>query len=151
MTASPVVTFTPLGVQPGSAGLRWPLRDWSADFPRKLVPDEPVPDNSLRRGDFGDSRPIGANGDGTIFRPGLPSRIGCHKRVAMDIADDYEYLALLAKLNGQAAAWEPAASIMKRARGWESRPDLFLRVRSDSGALLNPSPKCHPTGEGHAI
>ncbi len=60
-----------------------------------------------------DIRLFGGNGDGTLFYPGLPARIGGHTDIPIESIrlkliregmEDYEYLALLAKLKGQNAA-----------------------------------------------
>jgi Domain of unknown function (DUF4091) len=93
-----------------------------------------------------DIRLFGGNGDGTLFYPGLPARIGGHTDIPIESIrlkliregmEDYEYLALLAKLKGQSAADEFAGRIVQNTWRWESRPDVFLQVRRELGETLN--------------
>jgi hypothetical protein len=88
----------------------------------------------------------GGNGDGTLFYPGSPARIGGHTDIPIESIrlklvregmEDYEYLALLAKLAGQQAADEYADRIVKKPYLWESRPAAFLKVRWDLGETLD--------------
>jgi hypothetical protein len=51
--------------------------------------------------------------------------------------EDYEYLALLAKLAGKHAADEQADRIVKKPYLWESRPASFLDVRRELGETLD--------------
>ncbi len=55
-------------------------------------------------------RLFGGNGDGTLFYPGRPDRIGGHTDIPIESIrlkliregmEDYEYLALLARLDGR--------------------------------------------------
>jgi hypothetical protein len=88
----------------------------------------------------------GGNGDGTLFYPGQPRRIGGRTDIPIESIrlkliregmEDYEYLALLAKLAGRKAADEFAARIVKQANRWEARPELFLDVRRALGETLH--------------
>jgi hypothetical protein len=93
-----------------------------------------------------DIRLFGGNGDGTLFYPGRQARIGGHTDIPIESIrlkliregmEDYEYLALLAKLKGQNAADEFAGRIVQNTWRWESRPEVFLQVRRELGETLN--------------
>jgi hypothetical protein len=88
----------------------------------------------------------GGNGDGSLFYPGSPARIGGHTDIPIESIrlklvregmEDYEYLALLAKLAGQQAADEYADRLVKKPYLWESRQAAFLKVRWDLGETLD--------------
>src|ERR1700680_3681459 len=93
-----------------------------------------------------DARLFGGNGDGTLFYPGRADRIGGNivlplRRIRLQLIrggrEDYEYLALLDKLAGTKAADEFADRIVKKAYLWDSRPEVFLRVRIELGEKLD--------------
>jgi hypothetical protein len=99
-----------------------------------------------QRDPWTDIRLFGGNGDGTLFYPGRPARIGGHTDIPIESIrlkliregmEDYEYLALLAKLKGRNAADEYADRIVQNTWRWESRPEVFLRVRRELGETLN--------------
>jgi len=103
-----------------------------------------------------DIRLFGGNGDGTLFYPGRPSRIGGRTDIPIESIrlkliregmEDYEYLALLAKLEGQSAADEYADRIVQKPWLWESRPEVFLGVRRELGETLNRLATGRPVGE----
>jgi hypothetical protein len=88
---------------------------------------------------------FGGNGDGTLFYPGTPQRLGTkeHQPVVSlrlkhirDGLEDYEYLHLLAQLGGA----EPARAFARQlARsGYEIEQDVekWVQVRHDLTALL---------------
>ena len=50
---------------------------------------------------------------------------------------DYEYLALLAKLESRQSADRYADRIVKAPYLWESRPEVFLKVRQELGESLD--------------
>ena len=88
----------------------------------------------------------GGNGDGNLFYPGLPDRIGGRTDIPIESIrlkliregmEDYEYLALLAKLSGSKAADDYADRIVKKPYLWESRPETFLKVRQELGEALD--------------
>lgn len=90
----------------------------------------------------------GGNGDGTLFYPGRPSRIGGHTDIPIESVrlklireglEDYEYLALIAAANGREAANEFANRIVQKPWSSETRPDKFAQVRREMGELLNSS------------
>ena len=91
-------------------------------------------------------RLFGGNGDGTLFYPGRPDRIGGRTDIPIESIrlkliregmEDYEYLALLARLDGRQAADRYADRIVKKPYLWESRPEVFLKVRQDLGEALD--------------
>jgi hypothetical protein len=93
-----------------------------------------------------DVRLFGGNGDGTLFYPGRPDRIGGVTDIPIESIrlklirkgmEDYEYLALLAKLGGPQAAGKYADRIVTKPYVWESRPEVFLRVRQEMGEELS--------------
>jgi hypothetical protein len=88
----------------------------------------------------------GGNGDGTLFYPGRPDRIGGRSDIPIESIrlkliregmEDYEYLALLAKLEGRPAAAQYADRIVQKPYLWESRPEVFLKVRQELGEALD--------------
>jgi hypothetical protein len=91
-------------------------------------------------------RLFGGNGDGTLFYPGRPDRIGGRSDIPIESIrlkliregmEDYEYLALLAKLDGRQSADQYAGQIVKAPYLWESRPEVFLKVRQNLGESLD--------------
>ena len=91
---------------------------------------------------------VGGNGDGTLFYPGRPDHIGGHTDIPIESIrlkliregmEDYEYLALLAKLGGAKWADEYADRIVKKPYLWESQPEAFLKVRQELGEALDRS------------
>ncbi|MCX6624260.1 MAG: DUF4091 domain-containing protein [Acidobacteria bacterium] len=89
---------------------------------------------------------FGGNGDGTLFYPGRPARIGGRRDIPIESIrlkliregmEDYEYLALLARLKGRKLADQCANRIVKEPYLWESRPEVFLEVRRELGASLD--------------
>ena len=91
-------------------------------------------------------RLFGGNGDGTLFYPGRPDRIGGRTDIPIESIrlkliregmEDYEYLALLARLDGRQSADQYADRIVQKPYLWESRPEVFLKVRQDLGEALD--------------
>jgi hypothetical protein len=91
-------------------------------------------------------RLFGGNGDGTLFYPGRPDRIGGRTDIPIESIrlkliregmEDYEYLALLAKLDGRQSAGRYADQIVKAPYLWETRPEVFLKVRQNLGESLD--------------
>jgi hypothetical protein len=91
-------------------------------------------------------RLYGGNGDGTLFYPGRPDRIGGRTDIPIESIrlkliregmEDYEYLALLARLDGRQAADQYADRIVQKPYLWESRPEAFLKVRQELGEALD--------------
>lgn len=86
------------------------------------------------------------NGDGTLFYPGRPDRIGGQSDIPIESIrlklireglEDYEYLALLSRLDGRSAADQFADRIVQKSYLWESRPEVFMKVRQDLGEALD--------------
>src|SRR5262249_42223366 len=89
---------------------------------------------------------FGGNGDGTLFYPGRPDRIGGHSDVPIESIrlklireglEDYEYLALLAKVAGSKRADEFVERIVTKPYVWESDSSRFLAIRQAMGETLN--------------
>jgi hypothetical protein len=81
-----------------------------------------------------------------LFYPGRPDRIGGQTDIPIESIrlkliregmEDYEYLALLAKLEGRQAADRYADQIVNTPYLWESRPEVFLKVRQELGESLD--------------
>ena len=90
----------------------------------------------------------GGNGDGTLFYPGLPGRIGGRTGIPIESIrlkliregmEDYEYLPLLARLDGRKSANQYAGRIVSHSYQWESRAEPFLKVRRELGDALHRS------------
>jgi hypothetical protein len=101
----------------------------------------------------------GGNGDGTLFYPGRPSRIGGHDDIPIESIrlklireglEDYEYLALAARLGGKSLAADFASRIVTEPYLWESRPEEFLAVRSQLGDILDNLTRSAAAGATHA-
>ena len=101
----------------------------------------------------------GGNGDGTLFYPGRPNRIGGHSDIPIESIrlklireglEDYEYLALAAKLGGGKVADDFAARIVSQPYQWESAPEKFLAVRAELGDLLDSLTRSAAAGTTHA-
>jgi len=91
-------------------------------------------------------RLFGGNGDGTLFYPGRTDRIGGRTDIPIESIrlkliregmEDYEYLALLARLEGRKAADDFAGRIVRKPWQWESRRDVFLNIRRQLGEELD--------------
>jgi len=100
----------------------------------------------------------GGNGDGTLFYPGTPKHIGGHTDIPIESIrlklireglEDYEYLAILAKLDGDQAA-QLVSRIVTAPYQWESKPGAFLQVRHELGDAIDRLNRLHGTGVSHA-
>jgi uncharacterized protein (TIGR03382 family) len=98
------------------------------------------------------------NGDGTLFYPGTPARIGgtTHVPVASlrlelirEGMEDYEYLALLSRLGGEADARRIADALFPTAYQTDASPDALMAARAELAsrivALVGTSPDPTPT------
>jgi hypothetical protein len=103
-----------------------------------------------------DVRLFGGNGDGTLFYPGRPDRIGgtsdipvesIRLKLIRDGMEDYEYIALLARLGGKKTADEYADRIVTKPYLWESRSREFLQVRREMGEALDRLTTLRPQQE----
>jgi Domain of unknown function (DUF4091) len=88
----------------------------------------------------------GGNGDGTLFYPGLPSRIGGHTDIPIESIrlkliregmEDYEYLVTIAAAKGTKAADAFADRIVQKPWSSERRPEMLAQVRHEMGETLN--------------
>lgn len=86
------------------------------------------------------------NGDGTLFYPGRPDRIGGSTHIPVESLrlkliregyEDYEYLALLAGASGD-RAWLDAriAEVARGPRDFANDAQTFMRVRAAVGARI---------------
>lgn len=87
----------------------------------------------------------GGNGDGTLFYPGTPERIGGSRHVPVESLrlklireglEDYEYLALLARAAGAERARRWAQRIARKTYAWQRDPQALYRVREAMGREL---------------
>ena len=105
-----------------------------------------------------DVRLFGGNGDGTLFYPGLPSKIGGNTHIPIESIrlkliregmEDYEYLTLLTHFDTKAAA-QYAARIVQATYSWETRPNSFLQVRRELGEALQRLEAAHLANRSNA-
>jgi hypothetical protein len=91
-----------------------------------------------------------------LFYPGRPDRIGGTSDIPVESIrlkliregmEDYEYLALLAKLGAKKAADEYANRIVTKPYVWESQTRVFLGVRQEMGEALDRLAKLRPQAE----
>jgi len=89
---------------------------------------------------------FGGNGDGTLFYPGLPDVIGGRAHIPVESIrlklireglEDYEYLALLAKLRGVKAAAQPVDSFIRNAYDFDQDPQKLYSAREEMGRQLS--------------
>lgn len=95
-----------------------------------------------------DIRTHGGNGDGTLFYPGTPERIGGATHVPVpslrlklirEGLEDYEYLALMADRGGGDLARSRARSVAPGTFRWERDPAALYRAREALGRALERS------------
>jgi hypothetical protein len=81
---------------------------------------------------------FGGNGDGTLFYPGTPEKIGGQRHAPVeslrlkairDGLEDYEYLTLLARRGGEEGARELVRSLVRSGYQLEGDPRAWERVR----------------------
>jgi hypothetical protein len=98
------------------------------------------------RDPWSDARLHGGNGDGTLFYPGTPARIGGHSQVPVgsirlalvrEGLEDYEYLRAFQDRFGRAAALALARKVARRTFDWEHDPRVLYRVRHEIAAALD--------------
>ncbi|MBI2568563.1 MAG: DUF4091 domain-containing protein [Candidatus Schekmanbacteria bacterium] len=87
----------------------------------------------------------GGNGDGTLFYPGLPGRIGGTTHIPIESIrlklireglEDYEYLAMLAAHGARQVADREVGAIVASAFRWESDPAALYAARRRLGDEL---------------
>jgi hypothetical protein len=80
------------------------------------------------------------NGDGTLFYPGTPARIGGRTHIPIESIrmklireglEDYEYLVLLQRLGGGAEADRLAAKLVRTTYDWERNPAVLMAIRTE--------------------
>jgi hypothetical protein len=89
---------------------------------------------------------FGGNGDGTLFYPGTPSRIGgtthipiesIRLKLIRDGIEDYEYFKLLADLGQREFVDSQVISIAPKTYDWSHDPERLLSVRATLGNRLS--------------
>jgi glycosyl hydrolase family 123 len=89
---------------------------------------------------------FGGNGDGTLFYPGTPSRIGGHTDIPIESIrlklireglEDYEYLKLLASRGDRQLANEFDSELVRAAYDFEKDPEVLYSVRKSLGDALD--------------
>jgi hypothetical protein len=88
----------------------------------------------------------GGNGDGTLFYPGTPARIGgatpipvesIRLKLIREGLEDYEYLRLYAERDGEAQAIAVAATIASRTFQWQHDPRRLYAARHEMAVALD--------------
>jgi hypothetical protein len=88
----------------------------------------------------------GGNGDGTLFYPGRPDRIGGRTDIPIESLrlklireglEDYEYFTLLSRAGGRDLVDAQVASVVRRTFDWDRRPASFESARRELGASLD--------------
>jgi hypothetical protein len=91
-------------------------------------------------------RYFGGNGDGTLFYPGTPARIGgvtdipiesIRLKLVREGLEDYEYLSMYAAKAGAQAAAELVGSLVKSAYEYDRNPDSLHSLRERMGRELS--------------
>jgi hypothetical protein len=99
----------------------------------------------------------GGNGDGSLFYPGTPEKIGgatdipiesIRLKLIREGLEDYEYLAALAARGERRFADECASRIARKTYDWDSDPKELLAVRHRMGERLNASRAMKQTAGG---
>jgi hypothetical protein len=89
---------------------------------------------------------FGGNGDGTLFYPGTPDRIGGRTHIPIesirlkmirDGMEDYEYFKLLADKGQKGFVDSQVAAIAPKTYDWSQDPERLLSVRNILGNQLN--------------
>ena len=85
---------------------------------------------------------FGGNGDGTLFYPGQPKRIGGTKDIPIDSVrlklirdglEDYEYLLLLETVAGRDAAQRQVDRVVQNVYTYNSDPHILASARLEAG------------------
>ena len=89
---------------------------------------------------------FGGNGDGTLFYPGRPDKIGGSKDIPIESIrlklireglEDYEYLNLLSGHNLSDWTNQQVSHLVHAAYDWEHDPDVFYAMRRKLGEKLD--------------
>jgi hypothetical protein len=90
----------------------------------------------------------GGNGDGTLFYPGRPERIGGTKPIPIESLrlklireglEDYEYFVLLSQRGGRSAVDAAVGRVVRRTYDWERDPAALESARGALGAAIEES------------
>lgn len=93
-----------------------------------------------------DARLHGGNGDGTLFYPGRPERIGGRREVPVESIrlklvreglEDYEYLHAYEQRFGRPAALALAHRLVRRTFDWEHDPAVLYQIRHQIAQALD--------------
>lgn len=88
----------------------------------------------------------GGNGDGTLFYPGRPDKIGGATDIPVESIrlkliregfEDYEYLAMLAGMGAPDFSNQSVWKIVQEPYQWEKNPEVLYEVRREMGETLN--------------
>jgi Glycoside hydrolase 123, catalytic domain/Glycoside hydrolase 123 N-terminal domain len=88
----------------------------------------------------------GGNGEGTLFYPGRPDRIGGHTDIPIESIrlklireglEDYEYLALLSAQGRSQWVNELVSGLVQTAYDWQQDPQALYAVRKELGEALD--------------
>ncbi|MDC4203900.1 MAG: DUF4091 domain-containing protein [Candidatus Manganitrophus sp.] len=103
---------------------------------------------------------FGGNGDGTLYYPGRPNKIGGTSHIPIESIrlkllregmEDYEYMHLLKTLGEEAYADEQVAQVVTNVYTWSKNPLLLYDAREKMGSRIsvlqggaNPAPTPTP-------
>lgn len=103
---------------------------------------------------------FGGNGDGTLYYPGRPNKIGGTSHIPIESIrlkllregmEDYEYMHLLKTLGEEAYADEQVAQVVTNVYTWSKNPLLLYDAREKMGSRIsvlqggaNPAPTPSP-------
>ncbi|MCG3112609.1 MAG: DUF6067 family protein [Candidatus Manganitrophus sp. SB1] len=103
---------------------------------------------------------FGGNGDGTLYYPGRPNKIGGTSHIPIESIrlkllregmEDYEYMHLLKTLGEEAYADEQVAQVVTNVYTWSKNPLLLYDAREKMGTRIsvlqggaNPAPTPEP-------
>jgi PKD repeat protein len=98
------------------------------------------------------------NGDGTLYYPGTPAKIGGTKHIPIESIrlkmiregmEDYEYMNLLAQMGEASFAQAQVANAVTNTYTWSRKPADFYAARENMAvkiaALIGPTPDPGPT------
>ena len=103
---------------------------------------------------WNDTHLFGGNGDGTLFYPGTPARIGGRTDIPIESIrlklireglEDYEYLALLSARGHSRRADELASALVRSAYDFQRDPQVLYSTRRALGEALEEAPAVSKT------
>jgi len=107
----------------------------------------------LQRDPWQDFYLHGGNGDGSLFYPGRPDRIGGSRDIPIesirlklirDGLEDYEYLTLLAAHGFRKAADDEVNRLISNTYSWKNSPELLYAIRQEMGRKLESLGRLRP-------